>query len=260
MSKPCHRLIYGFVKKTCDKQVSNDMPVEPFKSYHLPMYGDATGGDEFIGFEYGVINGLYDAFTYVYEGNLTFSGGTVPQHIKDLFKQVYPKRIPKCYALIQNVYTSHCTNGDIVYGYPILINKSQNSEAVVNEDNNDDVTNKLYNQPNGSPVDEPSIMNLARGHNMQNLPSDYLFGIQIETLDSNDDPDDCEKLALKLSQPYTCNLQSKTVSTILGDIDISHILQGRHQFLEELHKIDPRLTLAEYPILCITQQTCYCCT
>src|SRR5205814_4568518 len=106
-----HILIYGVTAKTVNNEV-----ISPFNKYSLPMYGNSTKGEVFIGYEYDRINGLYD-IPRTTDSCLQLSSKKVPGEIKKQFKELYPDSKPKTYALIQNVYTSHYADGKIMFGY-----------------------------------------------------------------------------------------------------------------------------------------------
>ena len=66
-SQSYHVLIYGFA--VCNKN-KGLKPQGIFKQYWNPMYG--AKGDQYIGFEYGRIDGMYEQFKSVYDGTLNF--------------------------------------------------------------------------------------------------------------------------------------------------------------------------------------------
>lgn len=223
-NKPCHILIYGMVS---NGQNAKNI----FRSYSLPMYGSADD-TVYIGYEYGRINGLYDEYKQINE-NGKICEFSVPQKIKDLFKILYPGETPKCYALIQNVYTSHYCYGSVVYGYPIIAKSG----------NKDDLYEILVEDCNSKDDDGMVIISSdGMGHNMKNLPSQYIYG-KAKELVVCEDEDDCEELALQLTSTH-----------------IRPTLESRDVLLERLSDYSTDITLAAEPIFTIYQQMCYCCT
>jgi len=227
---PHHKLIYGATVEEIEKNhLIVPLTIEPFQKYTLPMYGAPDGGDdEFIGFEYGRIYGLYDNLHYAYDGSLKLTNCSVPSSIKELFNITYPLVIGKCYAIIQDVYTSHYANGNIAYGYWIFTD---------NDETCDKLSDMSYNESTGD------INVLCPGHNMKNIPSQYFYGKIIKRLPENECSDDCEKLAKQLCKSYT-----------------SINIPSRDNMLEELHQIDPNIKLSTIPIIVLLEGMCYCCT
>ena len=98
----------------------------------------------------------------------------------------------------------------------------------------------LYNKTDKNGI---SVICLNACCNMQHTPSDYLYGKIVESLSTNEMPEECEKLAEQLSRSY------KPI-----------VIPSRDELLQDLHKIDNRLTLSELPILALNETMCHCCT
>jgi hypothetical protein len=228
-----HALIYGAI---IDKDV---VETELFKRYSLYLYGYA-GGEKFIGFEYGRIHGLYDKLHYSYGDKLSLTQSKVPEEIKLLFKETYPKLKGSSHAIIQNVDCSHYTSGNIMHGYWINMNN-------INDDNAD----KISDISMGANMETYGFNNLeitSVGHNMTDTnssPSEFFIGVTLKRFTPNEGETDHKKLARQLSKTYYAK-NSK--------------LPERDIILKVLHNIDPNITIIPVPMLCLIQGMCYCCT
>lgn len=223
-----HALIYGSI-------ITKDVEeTELFKRYSLYLYG-YDGGEKFIGFEYGRIYGLYDKLHYSYGDKLSFTQSKVPEEIKSLFKETYPKLKGGNHAIIQNVRCSHYTSGNVMHGYWIKV---------------DEVSDELYDASIGGQIEtyghKIEIMNV--GHNMtdtNSTPSSYFIGVTLKCFTPNEGDTDHKKLAKQLSKTYYSK-DSK--------------LPERDIILKILHNIDPDMDIIQVPMLCLIQGMCYCCT
>ena len=130
------------------------------------MYGKPDGGGTFIGFEYGKIYGLYDNLHYSYD-SLTLGNFAVPDFIKTQFKIAYPNLNAKCYAIIQDVYTSHYANGNIMYGYWISTD-------------DDEIVDELDELCTLHDLDDMECFYPC--HNMKHIPGQYFIGINYDTI------------------------------------------------------------------------------
>lgn len=243
-----HKLIYGFpLSDSLDSEESNHG--NPFRKYYLPMYGcDDVGEGGFIGFEYGRVNGLFDNFNPSYNGRLCFNTAEVPREIIQLFKERYPNRQAKCYALLQNAYTSHYACGEIMYGYAITLNESDPGEDA--DTLNDHTHTKLEGDLSGK------LQIVEVGHNMDTSSAqrsscsyDYFVGTSINGFTTCEDNDGCEKLAEELSTQYRAphDFPSKEeIQTILDKIG------GTEKPI--------KYSLSFLPMLVFVQTMCYCCT
>ena len=204
-----------------------------FKHYSLPMYGGDSEdmSKQFIGFCIDSIYGIMDNYKAYYSGHLQFSTASVPEFIKDEFKNNFPEEItPKCYALIQNVYTSHYCYGSIIYAYEIDTSK---------------LGDEVYDIDIETIRIKSDIYTISKsgGHNMEKSP-DYFIGNIIEDLETCEDHESCEKLADQLMKPYHIPMQ----------------LSSKSELINEIKEIDYRLTLSKYPVLTFIECMCYCCT
>lgn len=229
-----HTLIYGSIINK--KQYDIIKETELFKKYSLYLYGYSDKGEKFIGFEYGRIYNLYDKLHYSYGDKLSFTQSKVPEEIKLLFKETYPKLKGSSHAIIQNVRCSHYTSGNVMHGYWIKV---------------DEVSDELHEAAMGAKMetygfDNLEIMNV--GHNMtdtNSVPSEYFIGTTLKCFTPNEGDTDHKKLAKQLSKTYY-SADSK--------------LPERDIILKVLHNINPNITIIQVPMLCLIQGMCYCCT
>lgn len=233
-----HVLIYGsYINK---KQYDIIKETELFKKYSLYLYGYSDKGEKFIGFEYCRIYGLYDKLHYTYGDKLSFTQAKVPNEIKALFKESYPKLKGSSHALIQNVRCSHYTSANVMHGY--WITTKEINDKICDCPQHGENKFKTY----GFDLD---IMNA--GHNMidtNSTPGDYFIGITIKRLAYNDGYTDHKTLAKQLLKTY--------YSEDSG-------LPERDIILKVLKKLDPMFNtdcLTQFPMLCLIQCMCYCCT
>lgn len=259
-----HRLIYGDYIE--EKELENIKEYHPFKIYRLDKYGDKSG-DAYIGFEFGIVNGLYEKLNWVYDGCLNLTNGAdVPKSIIEKFSNLYPNKKGNYYALIDNVkYTSHYVNGMVMYGYKILLedgednnqngeNKSDdeknickiensNEESEENIDNETDDLDEILNELESLDVDDIKL-NLLDFGGAHNAGSPGIFiGKILCVLDTNECPDSSNELYKQLTTSY------KPVN-----------LPSREKILSSLKNINTNITISELPMLFMNQTMCHCCT
>lgn len=224
-NKPHHKLIYGF-PITADSDL---VPMEPFQKYTAPLYGDSSDEDclNFIGFEYGRIHEICEQVKWVYAGNLQLSTAEVPDIIVEKMKKMYPNQKLDCYAVIQNVYTSHYCYASIMFGYWI-----NHNDGTMDDDK-------------WSNVDDISGLDLVLpGHNALLDEGHCSFlGESLCDLSTNEDVDECLALATQIHKKYE-------------PVD----LPNRGDLVNAIKDIDPDAKLSDLPVLICLQRVCYCCT
>lgn len=235
-----HALIYGSI--LTKKEYFHLKETDLFKKYSLYLYGYSDDGDKFIGFEYGRIYGLYDRLHYSYGTELSFTQTQVPLEIPALFQKDFPELTGNCHAIIQNVRSSHYTSGDVMHGY--WINTSE-----LNDECSDMISEIAY----GASFDKKELnLCITRvGHNMMDtnsVPSEYFIGVTLKQFTPNEGDADHEKLAKQLS---------KTYSSLNSDLPL------RDDILKVLNNIHPTLgekCITQFPMICLIQGMCHCCT
>lgn len=237
-----HILIYGF----CLDDHPSTEPKKDFILHKMPMYGNFYNKNEkgynqrtFIGFEYGMIKGLYDHATTKFD-DMQLSQDIVPDVIKQSFSECYPDIEPKCYALIQNVYTSHYASGLIMYGYFMDL------EATENVDEDYDIR-ELVDRMQGNKDFDFDIEYFSAGHNMK-YPNDYMcfVGKKVTELPCLEDSDESAILAEQLTKVHSRPTNIKTSE------EIKNIIEK----FGELKVIKS----TKIPQMATIQTMCYCCT
>lgn len=217
-----HSLIYG-------SQITNYVEeTELFKKYSLPQYGYLDSGEDFIGFEYGRIYGLYDKLHYTYKGDLTLTQAEVPEEIKIIFKRTYPELEGSCLALIQNVRNFHYVCGSIVHGYWIKMKK----------EGYDEWYDDIYEASFGVLTNNLEIVKVA--HNMKDVPSEFIIGIRMVGINGDE-----QEVAGQFSTTYS---------------SLNSGLPSRNKVLSVLHEYNSDIEITALPMLCFVQEMCYCCT
>jgi len=209
-----------------------------FKHYFLPMYGSPCYDKVVFGFEYGRVNSLYSSETFVYNGHLCFTTAKPPNEIVEELRTKYPGKQINNYAMIQDVYTSHYTSADVVFGYWV-----DTSNLMDHTDEGENLYEKLSDLTwKDDGVDGAQLIDTSSGHNIPGQAT-FIIGKRIGKLPSTETIDECVHLEEALSKKYyTCPLPDKDA-------------------LEEyVKKINPGLKLHRLPVLTLVQNMCYCCT
>lgn len=246
-----HSLIYGSI-------INNDQfltikETDLFKKFSLYLYG-YDGGDKFIGFEFDRIYGLYDHLHYSYGDKLSFSQAVLPTKIPELFKATYPELTGYCQAIIQNVRCSHYTSGNVMHGYWLDVSETHgNTDEWIDEIHDIAMCGDDWHKNNkyGGENNEFWIEVMSVGHNMKDtnsVPSEYFVGFTLERFAANEGDEDHPNLAAQLLTSYS--------------IENSR-LSSRDVVLQILKKIHPGINthrLSKFPMICLIQGMCYCCT
>lgn len=222
-----HKCIYGATVGDIRKKNKKALVTDPFQKYRYLSNPNKDGSDDFIGFEYDRIYGLYHNYRYSYNDTLQISNNSVPDSIVELFAKTYPGVKANTYAFIEDKYKHSLTSADVIFGYWIF---SDNGYS-------DDISGVNFET-----IDN-DMQVYCPAHTMRNNPSDYFVGKSVGYLSYTFDPKSCHELEKKLHEEYK-------------SVDIP----SKRKILGLLREDDPDVTLSKLPMLVLLQGNCYCCT
>ena len=115
-------LIYGFHLKTEECFSLKD----DVKLYHIPFCGDKECNNIlYVGIEFGKVPNILDKLYKVdINEKLQITNDKPSIKIINKMGNLYPGKELKCYAILQNIYTSHYVSGEIYAGF--LCNHNDN--------------------------------------------------------------------------------------------------------------------------------------
>jgi hypothetical protein len=181
---------------------------------------------------------------YTYSDTLDISHNeSVPESIKDKFKECFPNTIPKYLGIIQGDTSFYC-----IWLLDDVDDQSSFSSAItiIDDDNTSNASTKNSCCDSSSIIsnsdlyeyfyDNNDCIRIGEGHNMKGTLGDFVYGIEIDKIPTGENFGDIEDWAEEISKKLTTTYYKQE-------------LQDLKDILKELHEINPGIELSETPFL-----------